>query len=470
MVIILVGGQWGDEGKGKIIDLLSERADMVIRSQGGNNAGHTVVNAGQEFRFHLIPSGILYPKTSCVIGNGVVLDPAVLLQEMVQVQSRGISIDRLLISDRAHLIMPWHPIFDKLEEEQRGDDRLGTTWRGIGPAYADKVRRIGFRAGDLLKPKFLEKKLRFVLEKIKNPTLRQLYGVPELDLPSVLTQYTAFGEQLAPYIVDIFPIVQGALDRKDVVLLEGAQGSMLDLDFGTYPYVTSSSPSAGGALTGSGIAPSRIDLTVGVFKAYTTRVGYGPMPTELTDELGDRLRQIGREYGTTTGRARRVGWFDAVVGRYTVALNGIRSIALTKLDVLDDLDVIRICTGYRSKGRVHRFPLSNISHLKHCEPEYVELPGWRRSTRGIRRPEDLPAAARHYLAAIEEQCGAPVDVLSVGAAREETVWLQTDRLMPHQQDGAGQRGVPEQGEHGHEGLPVGGLGRVAPGQPQPHRI
>ncbi len=242
MVTILVGGQWGDEGKGKIIDLLSEKADMVIRSQGGNNAGHTVVNAGQEFRFHLIPSGILYPTTTCVIGNGVVLDPRVLLEEMQQVQSRGISIDKLVISDRAHLIMPWHPILDKLEEEQRGDDRLGTTWRGIGPAYADKVRRIGFRAGDLLKPRFLQKKLGFVLNKIKNPILEQLYHVPPLDPQAVLDEYTGYGERLGPYIKDIFPIVHEALARHDEILLEGAQGSMLDLDFGTYPYVTSSAP------------------------------------------------------------------------------------------------------------------------------------------------------------------------------------------------------------------------------------
>src|SRR6266849_8703588 len=384
MVTILVGGQWGDEGKGKIIDLLSENANMVIRSQGGNNAGHTVVNAGQEFRFHLIPSGILYPSTTCVIGNGVVLDPRVLLEEMEHIRARGFSIDRLVISDRAHLIMPWHPIFDKLEEEQRGDDRLGTTWRGIGPAYADKVRRIGFRAGDLQKPRFLEKKLGFVLNKIKNPILQQLYHVPPLDPQTVLDEYTAYGERLGAYIKDIFPIVHRALGRNEQILLEGAQGSMLDLDFGTYPYVTSSSPTAGGALTGSGIPPSRVDTTIGVYKAFSTRVGYGPMPTELLDATGDRIREVGKEYGTTTGRARRVGWFDAVVARYTVALNGIGSIALTKLDVLDGVDPIRICTAYRSKGVLHDHPMSNISHFKHCEPVYEELSGWQASTRAAR--------------------------------------------------------------------------------------
>src|SRR3989442_2638745 len=335
MVTILVGGQWGDEGKGKIIDLLSERAGMVIRSQGGNNAGHTVVSRGQEFRFHLLPPGILYPNTTCVIGNGVVLDPRVLVEEMQQVQSRGISTDRLIISDRAHVIMPWHPIMDKLEEEQRGDDRLGTTWRGIGPAYADKVRRIGFRAGDLQKPRFLEKKLGFVLNKIKNPILQQLYHVPPLDPQAVLDEYTAYGERLGPHIKDIFPIVQQALTRGDRVLLEGAQGSMLDLDFGTYPYVTSSSPTAGGALTGSGIPPTAVDLTIGVLKAYTTRVGYGPMPTELADNLGEQIRKIGVEYGTTTGRPRRVGWVDAGVGRCNLAVNRTRSIDLTQRELPD---------------------------------------------------------------------------------------------------------------------------------------
>ncbi len=424
MVTILVGGQWGDEGKGKIIDLLSEKANMVIRSQGGNNAGHTVVRAGQEFRFHLIPSGILYRDVTCVIGNGVVLDPRVLLEEMEQVQSRGISIDRLIISDRAHLIMPWHPILDKLEEEQRGDDRLGTTWRGIGPAYADKVRRIGFRVGDLTKPRFLEKKLAFVLSKIKNPILEELYHVAPLDLQQILQEYTDYGDRLGPYIKDIFPIIHEAVSRKDQILLEGAQGSMLDLDFGTYPYVTSSSPTAGGALTGSGIPPTAVDLTMGVFKAYTTRVGYGPMPTELDDALGTQIREIGKEYGTTTGRARRVGWFDAVVGRYSVALNGIGSIALTKLDVLDEFDPIRICTGYISKGDLHEYPMSNISHLKHCEPVYETLPGWRSSIAGIRRPEDLPKATRRYIDRLSELCGAPIDIVSVGPARDQTIWMR----------------------------------------------
>ena len=428
MVTILVGGQWGDEGKGKIIDLLSERASMVIRSQGGNNAGHTVVSRGQEFRFHLIPSGILYPSTTCVIGNGVVLDPRVLLEEMDQVQARGVSVDHLVISDRAHMIMPWHPILDQLEEGQRGDDRLGTTWRGIGPAYADKVRRIGFRVGDLQKPRFLQKKLDFVLGKVVNPLLQDLYRVAPLDRDQILATYAGYGERLDPFIRDIFPLIQGGLNRRDNILLEGAQGSMLDLDFGTYPYVTWSSPSAGGALTGSGIPPSRVDSTIGVYKAFSTRVGYGPMPTELLDATGDRIREVGKEYGTTTGRARRVGWFDAVVARYTVALNGIGSIALTKLDVLDGVDPIRICTAYRSKGVLHDHPMSNISHFKHCEPVYEELSGWQASTRAARRALDLPDAARRYIARVAELSGAPVDIVSVGPGREETLWMKEPSL------------------------------------------
>ena len=423
-VTIVVGSQWGDEGKGKATDYLADQMDYVVRYQGGNNAGHTVLAGGTLLKLHLIPSGILYPHITSVIGDGVVVDPRVLLEEMQQVQSRGISIDRLVISDRAHLIMPWHPILDKLEEEQRGDDRLGTTWRGIGPAYADKIRRIGFRAGDLLKPRFLEKKLSFVLGKIKNPTLEELYHVAPLDRQSILEEYTAYGTRLSPYIKDIFPVVQDALARNDRVLLEGAQGSMLDLDFGTYPYVTSSSPTAGGALTGSGISPTAVDLTIGVFKAYSTRVGYGPMPTELADNLGDQIRKVGVEYGTTTGRPRRVGWFDAVVARYSVALNGIRSIALTKLDVLDGFDPIRICTGYLSKGELQTYPMSNISHLKHCQPVYEELPGWGSSIAGVRRPEDLPKAARRYIDRLSELFSAPIDIVSVGPSRDQTIWMQ----------------------------------------------
>jgi adenylosuccinate synthase len=419
-VTILIGGQWGDEGKGKVIDLLADKVSMVVRSQGGNNAGHTVVVAGQEHRFHLIPSGILNPDTVCVIGHGVVVDPNAFLQELERHQASGIDTSKLVISERAHMVMPYHPMLDKLGEDQRGDDRLGTTWRGIGPAYEDKVRRIGFRLGDLQKPAFMAKKLRFVL-RLKNETLTKLYGAEPFDERAILDEYLGYADRMDPYIRDIYPILQSAMNENQKILLEGAQGVMLDIDLGTYPYVTSSAPTAGGACTGSGIPPSRITKTVGVFKAYTTRVGYGPFPTELTDALGERIREIGNEYGTTTGRARRVGWFDAAVGRYAVNTNGIDSIVLTKVDVLDTLDTIKVATEYRSKGEDWDHPMANISHLKHLDPVYEELPGWQTSTRDCRRFEDLPSACRAYVERIGELCGAAVDVVSVGPDREHTL-------------------------------------------------
>jgi adenylosuccinate synthase len=415
-----VGGQWGDEGKGKVVDLLAESVDVVVRSQGGNNAGHTVVADGREHRFHLIPSGILNPSTLCVIGHGVVVDPSAFLQELERHQASGIDTANLVISDRAHMVMPYHPVLDKLGEEMRGDDRLGTTWRGIGPAYEDKVRRIGFRIGDLQKPMFLEKKLRFVL-RLKNETLTRLYGAEPFDERAILDEYLGYAERIDPYIRDIYPIIQDALNGDRRILLEGAQGVMLDIDLGTYPYVTSSAPTAGGACTGSGIPPSRVSRTVGVFKAYVTRVGYGPFPTELSGELSETIRTIGDEYGTTTGRARRVGWFDAAVGRYAVNSNGIDSIVLTKVDVLDNLDSIKICTGYTSKGEFWDHPMANISHLKHCDPVYEEFPGWKASTREARRYEDLPEACRSYVERVGELCGAAVDVVSVGPDREHTL-------------------------------------------------
>lgn len=419
-VTILVGGQWGDEGKGKVIDLLAGSVDVVIRSQGGNNAGHTVVSDGREFKFHLIPSGILSASTTCIIGHGVVVDPGAFLAELDSVHAKGVASDNLVISERAHMVMPWHPRLDQLAEAQRGDDRLGTTWRGIGPTYEDKVRRIGFRVGDLQKPAYLEKKLRFVL-RLKNETLTRLYGAEPFDEREVLDEYLAYAQRLDRYIRDIYPIVQNSVSRGAKVLLEGAQGAMLDLDIGTYPYVTSSSPTAGGACTGSGIPPSRIDRTVGVFKAYTTRVGYGPLPTELTGAAGDRLRELGAEYGTTTGRARRVGWFDGCVGRYSVNSNGIDAIVLTKLDVLDSFDTIKLCTGYRSKGDHWDHPMANISHLKHAEPVYEELPGWGAPTAGCRSFAELPGACRDYVQRIEEVCGASIDVISVGRDRAQTL-------------------------------------------------
>ena len=423
-VAILIGGQWGDEGKGKVIDILAERTDMVIRSQGGNNAGHTVVHDGVTHKFHLIPSGILYPSCLCVIGNGTVLDPGVLIREIEELHAKGIATDHLVISDRAHMIMPYHPVFDRLEEEARGDDRLGTTFRGIGPAYSDKVRRIGFRIGDLTKPRFMEKKLHFVL-RLKNDILRDLYHVDELNEAEILEQFTRYGEILEPYIKDIFPVVQKGLRDDQNILLEGAQGTMLDMDFGTYPYVTSSWPTAGGALTGSGIPPNRVNRTIGVFKAYTTRVGYGPMPTELLDDFGETLREVGAEFGVTTGRARRVGWFDGAVARYSSQVNGVDSVALTKLDVLDDFDTIKICTGYFLRGEYQEYPMSNISHLKHCEPVYEEMPGWKQPISDIKTWDALPANCQHYIERLSQLIGAPVDLVSVGASREQTIVSRT---------------------------------------------
>ena len=419
-VTILVGGQWGDEGKGKVIDLLGESVDMVVRSQGGNNAGHTVHANGVEYRFRLIPSGILYPSVTSVIGHGMVVDPAAFLAELDELHAKGVTTDNLVISDRAHMVMPYHPVFDKLGEAQRGDDRLGTTYRGIGPCYEDKVRRIGFRIGDLQKRAFMEKKLAFVL-RLKNETLTRLYNHEPFDEHAILEEYMGYAERLDRYIRDIYPIVQGALQSKRNILLEGAQGVMLDIDLGTYPYVTSSAPTAGGSCTGSGIPPSRVDKTVGVFKAYTTRVGYGPFPTELTDSLGEYLREHGGEFGTVTGRARRTGWFDANVARYSVNTNGIDSMVVTKLDVLSDLPTLSVAVEYDSKGETWDHPIANISHLKHCEPRYVEMPGWTGSIRDCRRWEDLPANARAYVEKLEEVSGAPVDVISVGPDREHTI-------------------------------------------------
>ncbi|TAN35138.1 adenylosuccinate synthase [bacterium] len=421
MVIILVGGQWGDEGKGKVIDFLSAKAHMVIRSQGGNNAGHTVITENGEFKFQLIPSGILYPECTCIIGNGVVVDPIVLLREISQLRDRGIEPKNLIVSERAHMVMSYHPLFDQLEEEARGDDRLGTTWRGIGPAYADKIRRIGFRIGDLQKEAFMRKKLAFVVDQVKNPVLTKLYEREAFDWSRMLDEYMGYAKQLDPHIKDTFPIIQEALDGNANILLEGAQATMLDLDFGTYPYVTSSNPTAGGALTGSGIPPTKVDLTIGVFKAYTSRVGYGPFPSELLDEVGDQIRERGHEFGTVTGRPRRIGWFDSAVARYAARLNGIGSAALMRLDILDDQPRLKICTGYDFRGRRYDHPLANISHYKHCEPIYEEMEGWQSGIGSARCWDDLPQRCRDYVERIGELVGVSVDLVGTGPRRDQFV-------------------------------------------------
>jgi adenylosuccinate synthase len=421
MVIILVGGQWGDEGKGKVIDFLAAKAQMVIRSQGGNNAGHTVITEDGEFKFQLIPSGILYPGCTCIIGNGVVVDPIVLLRELSQLRERGIEPKNLIVSERAHMVMRYHPLFDQLEEEARGDDRLGTTWRGIGPAYSDKIRRIGFRIGDLQKKGFMRKKLGFVVGQVKNPILAKLYAAEPYDWKSMLEEYMGYAKQLDPYIKDTFPIIQDALDSGVNILLEGAQATMLDLDFGTYPYVTSSNPTAGGALTGSGIAPTKVDLTIGVFKAYTSRVGYGPFPSELLNEIGDQIRERGHEFGTVTGRPRRIGWFDSAVARYAVRINGVGRAALMRLDILDEQPLLKICTAYDFRGERHNHPIANISHYKHCTPVYEEMPGWETSIGSARHWEDLPQQCRDYIERIGELIGAPIDLIGTGPRRDQFV-------------------------------------------------
>jgi len=421
VVIILVGGQWGDEGKGKVIDYLAAKADMVIRSQGGNNAGHTVITEDGEFKFQLIPSGILYPECTCVIGNGVVVDPIVLLKEITQLRERGMEPKNLIVSERAHMVMRYHPLFDKLEEDARGDDRLGTTWRGIGPAYADKIRRIGFRIGDLQKEAFMRKKLAFVVDQVKNPILTKLYDSDPYNWETMLGEYMGYAKELDPYIKDTFPLIQDALDRKANILLEGAQATMLDLDFGTYPYVTSSNPTAGGALTGSGIPPTKVDLTIGVFKAYTSRVGYGPFPSELTNEVGDQIRQRGHEFGTVTGRARRIGWFDSAVARYACRLNGVGVAALMRLDILDEQPLLKICTGYKFRGHHFDHPLANISHYKHCEPVYEEMPGWQSDIGAANRWQDLPQRCRDYVERVGELIGTPVELIGTGPRRDQFV-------------------------------------------------
>jgi len=421
VVIVIVGGQWGDEGKGKLVDFLAQQADMVIRAQGGNNAGHTVVTEHGEFKFQLIPSGILHSHVTCVIGNGVVADPRVLIREIEQLRERGVEPQNLIISERAHLVMSYHPLLDKLEEESRGDDRLGTTWRGIGPAYADKIRRIGFRIGDLQKQVFMRKKLDFVVGKVKNPTLQRLYTEEAFDNDHMVEEYLGYAQVLDPYIRDTFPIIHDALDRGANILLEGAQSTMLDLDFGSYPYVTSSNCTAGGACTGSGIPPTRINKTVVVCKGYTTRVGYGPFPTELLNHVGDAIRERGNEFGTVTGRPRRVGWFDGAVARYAVRVNGATSVALTKLDVLDEMPDVQICVGYDFRGEFHDHPMANISHLKHCEPRYERMPGWEAPIGDCRSWEDLPANCRAYVERVEELCRAPIEMIGVGPRRDQFV-------------------------------------------------
>jgi adenylosuccinate synthase len=419
-VIAVVGAQWGDEGKGKIIDLLAEKAGAVVRFSGGDNAGHTVINPYGKFKLHLIPSGIFSPHTVCLIGNGVVINPAVLIGEMDELNQCSVNTNNLFISDRAHLIMPYHTLLDRLEEESRAGKALGTTRKGIGPAFADKTARLGIRTGDLLdKVSFLER-LRSILD-YKNTILTKVYGASPLSLDEVYEQYCQYGEQLAAHIRETDIMLEEALNKGELVILEGAQGTLLDPDFGTYPYTTSSSPLASGGCLGAGISPTKIRQILGVFKAYCTRVGSGPMPTELQDETGDLIRERGHEYGTTTGRPRRCGWFDAVVARLSTRINGFTGAVITRLDILDTLPHLKICVGYKLNGKIIDYFPSSIATLEKCQPIYEELPGWQTPTSDIRQHEQLPLQARQYIARLEELTSCPVSLISVGAGREQTI-------------------------------------------------
>ncbi len=418
---VVVGAQWGDEGKGKITDLLAEKADVVARFQGGNNAGHTIVRDGEEFKLHLIPSGILYAAKTCVIGNGVVIDPRILFGELEALRARGISGYNLRVSGNAHLIMPYHLLLDGASEQKLGKYRIGTTGRGIGPCYVDKYARVGIRVQDLLDEKILRRKVRTALEE-KNYLL-QHYGVGVLDPDQVSDELLAFRERFEPFICDTSLLINTALDQGKHVLFEGAQGALLDIDFGTYPFVTSSNPIAGAACTGTGVGPTRIDHVIGVAKAYTTRVGEGPFPTELHDEVGAQMCEVGHEFGTTTGRKRRCGWLDLVALRYAVRLNGITHLAITKLDVLTGLPTIKVCTRYRAGGKLlDEFPLLQTD-FHHAVPEYEELPGWSEDIRGCEDWADLPQAARDYVQFIATFTQTRVKFIAVGPGRDETIVL-----------------------------------------------
>ncbi len=426
--VVVVGAQWGDEGKGKIVDILTEFADIVVRFQGGNNAGHTVTVGDRQVILHLIPSGILHPEKTCIIGNGVVVDPSVLIEEIETLKEKGFFRDNtLLVSKEAHLIMPYHKKIDLAKERLRGKNRIGTTGRGIGPAYEDKVSRCGIRCGDLLNEEVFREKLKTNLLE-KNHYMTTILHEEGFELHQIYHQYMGFAEKIAPYIADTSLYIAEAIDADKSVLFEGAQGTLLDVDHGTYPYVTSSNTVAGEAATGSGIGPTCIDSVVGVAKAYTTRVGEGPFPTELSAEEEASLRERGGEYGATTGRPRRCGWFDAVAARYAVKINGMNGLILTKLDVLDNLGEIKICTAYRYKGEIlETFP-QDSNTLHQCEPVYETLEGWLEDTSSAKRFEELPANAQRYIRRIEELCGVEVVMISVGAERKQAITVKNPFL------------------------------------------
>ena len=421
--VIVIGAQWGDEGKGKITDLLSRSADVVVRYQGGNNAGHTVVVNDRTFKLHLIPSGILYPKTECIIANGTVIDPKVLLEEVDRLKDLGISTDNLFISETAHVTMPYHRELDRAAEIQRAEHKIGTTGRGIGPTYADKSERVGIRIIDLMDEKRMPKKLRWAIEQ-KNIVLQKLYNLEPLDVEAIIEEYRGYADRLRPHVVDASLKIDAAIRERRNVLFEGAQGTLLDLDHGTYPYVTSSNPVAGGACIGAGVGPTCIDRVIGVAKAYTTRVGEGPFPTELHDETGHHIGNRGAEFGTTTGRKRRCGWFDGVIGRYAVRINGLDCLAVTKLDVLDELEEIKVCTAYELDGQIVRDFPSDARAFARAIPIYTKLAGWQRSTSECRNVEDLPQEAKDYLKFLADLMEIPIAIISLGASRGQTIIVE----------------------------------------------
>ena len=418
--IVLLGAQWGDEGKGKATDILGDKVKYVVRYQGGNNAGHTVVIGDQKYALHLLPSGILTPTCIPVIGNGVVIDPAVLLEEIRGLNERGVDTSHLKISTNAHLITPYHRTIDKVSERFLGKAKIGTTGRGIGPAYADKINRIGIRIQDLFDPSILRQKIEGALRD-KNQVLIKVFNRKGIEIDDVLKEYLEYAEFLRPYVADTSLLLNQALDKGETVLLEGSQGTLLDVDHGTYPFVTSSNPTAGGASTGSGIGPTRISRAIGIVKAYTTRVGSGPFPTELFDDDGEKLRTIGGEFGTTTGRSRRTGWYDAPIARYAVRINGLTDFFLTKLDVLTGWEEIPVCVAYEIDGkRVEEVP-SSQSDFHHAKPVYEYLPGWSEDISEARKITDLPVNAQKYVKFLEEISGAPMSAIGVGPGRDETI-------------------------------------------------
>ncbi|MDT7042318.1 adenylosuccinate synthase [Candidatus Nitronereus thalassa] len=422
--LVVIGSQWGDEGKGKIVDILSRDADLVVRYQGGSNAGHTVVTRKGTYIFHLIPSGILSRGKLCVLGSGVVIDPGALIGELDQLQKHGIKVGKnFMISQRAHVIMPYHKAIDKAAEKAKGARRIGTTGKGIGPAYVDKMARIGIRIGDLLKPEIFRRKVEDNLVEI-NSFLRHMYKVRGFSADRIVEEYQHYAERLRPHVADDSLVLHKAMENGRRVLFEGAQGTHLDIDFGTYPFVTSSSSCAGGACIGTGVGPTKIDAVLGVTKAYTTRVGSGPFPTELSDAIGDGLQERGQEFGATTGRARRCGWLDIVVLRYAVRVNGCTSLAVTKLDVLDGSRQLKIAVGYRYQGKLYRDMPADLDILSKCEPVYEVMPAWTGSTSGVTTFKALPLEAKRYLGRIEELTGCPIDIVSTGSHREHTIILK----------------------------------------------